>query len=121
MLKRAAPFFVIGFVAALTLIIGKMLWRTDARALAVSVAQPAAVAGKAPPAHARGPENAPITLEEFGDFQCPACAEVSAMIHKFTINGRHSINTFLLAQLYDVGTRTLSGLSAVTLRRNIST
>ena len=31
--------------------------------------------------HARGPRNAPVTMEVYGDFQCPSCALASGAIH----------------------------------------
>ena len=33
------------------------------------------------PTHVRGPLNAPVTLEEYGDFECPNCAVVSGVVH----------------------------------------
>ena len=42
-------------------------------------------AGELPPGdggHSLGSENAPVTLEEFGDYQCPPCAAVSGVLNE---------------------------------------
>src|SRR3954464_1114004 len=50
---------------------------------------PSAAATKAPTGggHIRGPQNAPVTLTEFGDYQCPSCGYyapiVLEVLHRF--------------------------------------
>src|SRR5215210_7425732 len=36
----------------------------------------------AQPPHTKGPENAPIQIEEFGDYECPACGRVFHFLKK---------------------------------------
>src|SRR5205814_7750200 len=45
-------------------------------------------------------------------------AEKTIDYPKFTVDGRHFVDTFLLAQFYDVGMRSLSGFERVDVARH---
>jgi protein-disulfide isomerase len=89
-MKRYLPFAIILAVLLLAIGGGALLFQVKtqrvsaARAAAAAAAAKASLSSKrgADPPHARGPATAAVTLEEFGDFECRPCGDLSPILEK---------------------------------------
>ncbi len=89
-MKRYLPFAIIVAVFLIAAGGGWLLFHANkqriaaTRAAASAAAAKAASSGKlgADPPHVRGPMTAAVTLEEFGDFQCQPCGDLSPVLEK---------------------------------------
>ena len=76
-MRRYLPHVIVVFVALATFGSGFALYRAKLAAL------PAAPkSGPASGTHVRGKTGALVTVEEFGDFQCPPCAGMAVVLEK---------------------------------------
>jgi protein-disulfide isomerase len=80
--KRSLPFLIIATVGLVALAGGALLYRAKNKASLASLSSSFAAKENvgATPLHIRGEKSASLTLEEFGDFECPPCAHLSSAI-----------------------------------------
>jgi protein-disulfide isomerase len=79
-MRRSLPFLIIAAVLIIGSVSALLLYRSknsSTTPLKIAAGKPGAE-----PAHVRGPENGKVTLEEFGDFQCPPCGILSKTLQK---------------------------------------
>jgi protein-disulfide isomerase len=85
--RRLLPFLIIPFVLLLAIVGGAWLYDVKQQQMVAAAAANAAKAASliklgADPPHVRGSATAPVTLEEFGDFQCKPCGDLSPIVEK---------------------------------------
>ncbi|MBV9959633.1 MAG: DsbA family protein [Acidobacteria bacterium] len=76
-MKRNLPLLIIAGVLVGAFVVGVLLYRAMKPAPDKTQNNPASMAAPgAEPPHTRGVANAPVLLEEFGDFECPPCGQL---------------------------------------------
>ena len=125
-MRRYLPFVIIGGVLAIAVAAVLLLTRkTDQAGASQFTAAPtptAAPSGASPyaplgatapgaqPPHIRGGANAPVTLEEFGDYQCPPCGALFRELKK--IEGEYGERMRLIFRHYPIVDRHKNALPA---------
>src|ERR1044071_6030968 len=82
-MKRYLPFVIVVVVALTTFGSGAILYRAKRQQLQnIPESRSMLAESDKQSAHVRGNPDAPVTLEEFGDFQCPPCGSFAGFAHE---------------------------------------
>src|SRR5947209_9782350 len=81
-MKRYLPFIIVALVGLLVIGGGAFLYRAKRSANPTPKISKTETLPSGESIHALGPADAAVTLEEFGDFQCPPCGMLSEPINQ---------------------------------------
>jgi protein-disulfide isomerase len=80
--KRSLPFFLVAFVLLITCGVATLLFHSRQHPPPALPLEKMEAKPGAEPAHVRGWADARVTLEEFGDFECAPCGNLSPILEK---------------------------------------
>ncbi len=82
-MRRFLPFALVACVGVGALVSGTLLYRAKMPVVPTLTKEQSILAmNGAESAHIRGERDAAVTVEEFGDFQCPPCADLSDVVNQ---------------------------------------